>query len=29
VEPFVDDALGWIDRMTRPRPRPSQASLDS
>ena len=29
VEPFVDHALGWIDRMTRPRPRPSQASLDS
>ena len=29
VEPFVDDALGWIDRMTRSRPLPSQASLDS
>jgi alpha/beta superfamily hydrolase len=29
VEPFVDDALEWIDRMTRSRPLPSQASLDS
>jgi hypothetical protein len=25
VPPFVDDALGWFDRMTRPR----QASLDT